>query len=454
MLPLRFRKATRRDLLLALAPTLVIVAVVVVLAYQFVQPAPPDKIILSSGTLDGGYNAYAQNYKEFLASNGVVLEIRTSDGAMENMAHLMDPRSDVQVAFIQSGTAFAANAPNLVSLGSVYYEPLWVFYRGAPITDLPGLAGKKIAIGPEASGTRALALQLLAVNAVVLPPTQLLANGGEEAADMLTRGKIDAAFFVTPPESEMVQKLTAAPGIRLLSFERADAYNRRFPYLTKLTLPQGVFDFMHNIPRQDVVLLSPTANLIARNTLHPALAYLMMRAATAIHGGSGLLNPAGAFPAALDADFPLSVEAKRYYKSGPPFLQRYLPFWAANLVERLWVIVVPAIAILVPLVKAVPPLYRWRIRSRIYRWYARLKEIELQLEDNPDAKKLDEMLARLEDVDRAVNHIPTPLAYSENLYSFRQHIDLVRQRVIVKLAGTQTERRVSGQHAGRSVTSP
>jgi len=439
----RFRRASRRDLLLALAPAVVIAAAVFILAYQFVKPAPPNKIVLASGNVDGGYNVYAQRYKQFMARNGVTLDIRTSDGSMENMAFLMDPKSDVEVAFIQGGTAFAANAPNLISLGSVYYEPLWVFYRGSPITDLPGLAGKKIAVGPESSGTRALALQLLAVNAVVLPPTQLLPNGGQEAADLLTLGRIDAAFFVAPPESDMLQKLASTPGLRLLSFERADAYTRRFPYLTRLTLPQGVFDFVNDVPRHDVALLAPTANLIARDTLHPALAYLLMRAATEIHGESGLLNAAHAFPAGLDADFPLSTEAKRYYASGAPFLQRYLPFWAANLVERMWVMLVPAIAILVPLVKAVPPLYRWRVRSRIYRWYARLKEIELQLEESSATEKLEEMLERLESVERAVNQISTPLAYSENLYIFRQHIDLVRQRVLARLAAGRraTDRR-------------
>jgi TRAP transporter TAXI family solute receptor len=452
MIPRRLRTATRRDLLLAIGPALVITVAAFIVTYQFVKPAPPDRIVMSSGSVDGGYNSYAQRYKQFMARNGVKLEIQTSEGSMENMGRLMDDKSDVDVAFIQGGTAFAANAPNLVSLGSVYYEPLWVFYRGAAITDLLGLAGKKIAIGPEASGTRALALQLLAVNAVVLPPTQLLSLGGGEAADQLKRGKIDAAFFVTPPESDLIQGLAATPGIRLLSFDRAEAYNRRFPYLKRLTLPQGVFDFINNVPRQNVVLLSPTADLIARDTLHPALAYLLMRAATEIHGGSGLLNAAGTFPAPLDADFPLSPAAQRYYTSGPPFLQRYLPFWAASLVDRVWVLVVPAIAILVPVFRFVPSLYRWRVRSRIYRWYARLKEVELQLDEDPGVIKLEEMLERLENIDRAVNQIPTPLAYSENLYSFRQHTDLVRQRVVARLTGTHEGRSVTGKRDRSSVT--
>jgi len=297
------------------------------------------------------------------------------------------------------------------------------------ISDVGSLQGKKIAIGPFESGTRALALQLLSVNGTVLPPTTLLPLSGKDAVDALQAGTIDAAFFVSPAESPMIEKLASDPNLNLLSFERADAYSRRFPYLTELLLPKGVFDFMANIPKENVKLLSPTANLIAQDTLHPALAYLLMRAATQIHGESGLLHKAGTFPAPLDANFPLSPEATRYYKTGAPFLQRYLPFWAANLVERLWVMLVPAIAIMVPLFRTIPPLYRWRVRSRIYRWYARLKEIELQLDEEPRPVPLTDMLERLDVIERSVNRIPTPLAYSENLYSFRQHIELVRARV-------------------------
>ena len=429
-IPARLRRATRRDILLTITPAVLIIVAAFVLAYQFVKPAPPKKIVMASGQHEGGYNYYAKRYAAFLKRNGVTLEIKESGGAVQNMQLLMDENSDVDVAFIQGGTAFAANAPNLVSLGILYYEPLWVFYRGKKIiSDLDGLKGFKIAIGGDESGTRSLALQLLAMNGTVMPPTQLLPAGGKDATEQLIAGTIDAAFFVSPAESPMIQKLASAPDVHLLSFDRADAYTRRFSYLTKLILPMGVFDFIGNVPNQNVVLLSPTANMIARDTLHPALAYLLMRAATEIHGGSGLLNKSGEFPAALDADFPMSPEAQRYYKIGAPFLQRYLPFWAANLVDRMWVLLVPAIAIMVPLFRMIPPLYRWRIRSRIYRWYARLKEIEVQLEEKPGNAKLEEMLTRLDSIDRSVNRIPTPLAYSDNLYIFRQHIDLVRDRV-------------------------
>jgi TRAP-type uncharacterized transport system substrate-binding protein len=431
---LRFRTWSRRDLLIALTPAILLIIAAFVVAFHFVQPAPPKKIVMASGQKEGRYGYYAKQYKEFLARNGITLELHPSSGAVQNMGLLMDEKSGVDVAFIQGGTGFGANAPNLESLGSLYYEPLWVFYRGAPIKDLDGLRGKKIAIGAEESGTRALALQLLAMNGAVLPPTQLLPLGGKEAEEQLTKGKIDVLMVVAPPESNLVSRLAAAPGVRLMSLERAEAYTRLFPYLTKLILPRGVFDLANDIPSRDIVVVAPTANLIARDSLHPALAYLLMRAATEIHSGAGVFDREGEFPAPRDTGFPLSDVAKRYYKSGPPLLQRYLPFWAANLVDRLWVVLVPILAISIPLVRMVPPLYRWRVRSRIYRWYGRLKEIELQLEDNADAETLEGFLKRLEEIERSVNRIPTPLAYSDNLYGFRAHIDLVRQRIAKRLA--------------------
>ena len=423
----RYRR--RRNFWLTMIPVVVLVLAVFVFAFRFVEPAPPDSIVLSTGAVDSGYHMFALRYKEILARDGVKLKLRPSAGAQENVSRLLDDKSDVEVGFLQGGSAFAANAPELVSLGSIYYEPLWVFYRGSQIHDFGGLHGKKLAIGPEESGTRSLALQLLAVNATVMPPTELLAVNGQQANDMLLQGKLDAVFMVGPAESPLVEQLVSAPGIRLLSLDRAEAYTRRFPTLTKLTLPQGVFDFVKNVPAHDVTLISPTANLLAIDGLHPALAYLLMRAASEVHGGAGLLNKAGDFPAPLNSEFPLSPEAKRYYKSGPPFLQRYLPYWAAVLVDRLWITLLPVLALMVPLGRIIPAIYRWRARSRIYRWYAKLKEVELELDEDVAPEKLAELLVRLDQIERAVNRINTPLAYTDNLYAFRQNVNMVRQQV-------------------------
>ncbi len=430
----KFSDLSRRDLLVTIVSAILLTVAVFAVALRFVEPAPPDTIVMSTGAIDSGYHMFAERYKEILARDGVKLELRPSAGSQQNVSRLLDEQSGIEVGFLQAGSAFSVNAPHLVTLGSIYYEPLWVFYRGPTIDDFDGLRGKRIAIGPEESGTRALALQLLAVNAAVLPPTALLPEHGQVANAMLLERKIDALFMVGPPDSPLVERLISAPGIRLLSLDRAEAYTRRFPALSKLTLPQGVFDFVKNVPSRDVTLLSPTANLLAVDTLHPALGFLLMRAASEIHGNAGLLNRAGEFPAPMNAEFPLSDEARRYYKSGPPFLQRYLPYWAAVLVDRLWITLLPLLALMVPLGRILPAIYRWRARSRIYRWYAQLKEVELQMDAEATPEKLKELLLRLDEVERAVNRLNTPLAYTDSLFAFRQNVNLVRQRVRSQLA--------------------
>ena len=430
----KFRDLSRRELWFSLVPLGVLALLTFFFAFRFIEPAPPGTMVMSTGPVDGGYHMFALRYREILARDAVDLQLRTSAGSQENISRLVDDQSDVEVGFLQGGSAYSANAPALVSLGSIYYEPLWVFYRGAEIHDFGGLRGKRLGIGPEASGTRALALQLLAVNAAVMPPTQLRPEEPKQAIDLLLGGKLDAVFLVAPPESPLVEQLVAAPGIKLLSLDRAEAYTRRFPALTKLTLPQGVFDFVNNSPPHDVTLLSSTATLLADQGLHPALAYLLMRAASEVHGGAGLLRKAGEFPAPLNSEFPLSAEAQRYYKAGPPFLQRYLPYWAAVLVDRLWLTLLPVLALLIPLGRIIPAVYRWRVRSRIYRWYARLKELELQLDDNASPEQFKELLVHLDEIERAVNRINTPLAYTDNLYAFRQNVNLVRQSVRARLA--------------------
>lgn len=429
----RLQHALRRELWFTVLGALLLVGIAFALAFRFVQPAPPNSLVMTTGPQDGGYHRAALRYQQILARDGVQLELRPSQGSLENVTRLTAAEAPVDVGFVQGGTVAAVNTPELLSLGTLYYEPLWVFYRGTEAQEFSALRGKRLGIGPGLSGVHALGLQLLAVNDVVLPPTELLPTTGLEAADALIAGQLDAAFFVAPADSPAVERLLQAKGIRLLSLERAEAYVRRFPYLSRLTLPRGAIDFAANVPAHDVNLLAPTTHLLVRKDLHPALAYLLMRAAAEVHSDADLFSKRGQFPSGADSDFPLSPEAQRYYASGAPLLQRYLPYWAANLVDRMWVMLLPVLAVLVPLARIVPALYSWRNRSRIYRWYARLKELELQLEDEQSTDALRAMQAKLDDIERAVNHIPTPLAFSANLYSFRQHIDLVRARVRMRL---------------------
>jgi len=425
----------RTDLWTTLLPAAALIALAFGVTMFFVKPAPPSRLTIAIAPEEGGSRYYARRYQELLKRSGITMEVRQTGGSLANLKLLAAEDSGVDVALVQSGTPAGEDAGSIVSLGSVNYVPLWVFYRGRAIDDVRELKGRRIAVGGAESGTRALALELLAAAGADKPPTALLPVERDEAIEQLRRGELDAVFLVSPAEAPSIKKVTATQGIMLLGFARADAYVRRFPWLSKLVLPHGVLDLAADVPDHDVVLLSPTANLLARDTLHPALAYLLLRAATEVHGGSGMLVQAGEFPAPREAGFPLGSVARRYYQAGVPFLQRYLPFWAAILVDRLWVMLVPIIAVAVPLGRLFPALYRWRVRSRVFRWYGRLKQIEVQLEENPGREALQEMLRRLDETERAVNGIQTPLAYAENLYFFREHVDVVRRRIARRLAG-------------------
>lgn len=431
----RFLQLPRWLLWLSTVGVLTATLGVVLLGYWLIEPAPPRQLVMATGPEGSDAQALGLRYQTALKKYGVNLRLIATAGSPENLARLGAANGEVEVAFFQGGTAYSVNAPGLVSLGSLYYEAIWVFYRGAPASDLPGLAGKRIGIGPEDSGSRALALQLLAVNGVVLPPTELLPVGGPDGARQLREGRIDALFLVAPGESALVQELLADKTLQLLPFDRAEAYVRRFPFLTRLTLPKGVMDFAGNVPAQDVPLVAPTASLLARTTLHPALANLLVRAAHDIHGEASLFNQAGVFPNMTNADFPYNEEVRRYYTSGSSFLQRHLPFWLANLIERMWILVLPALAVTIPLLRSIPPLLSWWRRSRVYRWYGRLKEIELQLEHTQDRATLEDMITRLDEIEQAVSLLAIPLAYSENVYSFRGNIAFVRARVMRRLEG-------------------
>ncbi|MEW8013330.1 MAG: TAXI family TRAP transporter solute-binding subunit [Candidatus Sedimenticola endophacoides] len=328
----------------------------------------------------------------------------------------------------RGGTARPPLDPELISLGSLYFEPLWVFYReGQPLARLSDLADRRIAIGPEGSGTRSLALQLLEENGIRESAGQHPPLPGEAAADALVSGEVDAAFFVASPQSPVVGRLLASPGIRLLSFDRADAYTGRHRYLTSVVLPEGMIDLARNLPHKDTRLLAASANLVARKGLHPALVDLLLQAATASHGDGGWFEARGQFPSARYLAYPLSKEAQRFHEHGPPLLQRYLPFWAATLVDRLKVMLLPLVALMIPLFKLMPPLYRWRIRSRIYRWYREVLSIDRDL----DSEKTDlrAAIGDLDAIDREVAKVSVPLSYAEELYDLRLHIALVREKL-------------------------
>ena len=419
-----------RDLFATAWWIFLIVGIGFVVAYQFVEPAPPRHIVIATGAESGAYYQFAQRYANILARHGITLEVRASAGSLENLDLLK--KEEVQVGFVQGGVLQPKENPDedeaddgLRSLGSMFYEPVWVFYRGnQPLQRLTDLRGKRIAIGQEGSGVRQLAQQLLAANEIPIG-NQLLALSGLKAAEELQQGRIDAAFLIASERAPVVQVLLRSPGVKLMSFAQSGAYQRRFPFLTKLTFPQGVADLVRDFPPEDIRLLAPTANLVVRDDLHPALQSLLLQAASEVHGKSGFFQDAGEFPAYKDAMLPLSNEAARYYKSGAPFLQRYLPFWLAVLADRLIVLLVPLFALLIPLLKVAPAIYAWRVRSKVFRCYGELKFLEDDLKNHFDPAKLNSYRERLDALDEEASRLQVPLGFTDLVYTLREHVNLV-----------------------------
>jgi len=431
MVKLKARLLSLRDLFATAWWIFLIAGIGFFIAYQFVAPAPPKTIVITTGGEAGAYYQYARRYAAILARDGITLEVRTSAGSLQNLERLTS--GEVQVGFVQGGVVVPKDEQagetdsGLMSLGSMFYEPLWVFHRGAaPLTRLTDLRGKRIAIGQEGSGVRQLAQHLLAVNDIPLGEL-VLPLAGLTAAEELQQGRIDAVFVVAGETAPVVQVLVRSPGVRVMSFDLTDAYQRRFPFLTKLTVPHGVIDLVRDLPPDNIRLLAPTANLVVRDDLHPALQTLLLQAAREVHGRSGFFQDAGEFPSYKDHMLPLSPEAARFYKSGPPFLQRYLPFWLAVLVDRLIVLLIPVFALLIPLLKIAPALYTWRVRAKVFRCYGELKYLEEDLRLRFDPARLAEYRARLDALDDDARGLRVPLGFTDLVYTLREHVNLVRE---------------------------
>ncbi|MFS2015690.1 TAXI family TRAP transporter solute-binding subunit [Massilia sp. CT11-108] len=444
-LPLRkFSLVSLRDLLVAVAPTAVLVLAACIVAYIVVDPAPPRHVILATGQENSAYEEFGRKYATILARDGIKVDAQRTLGSEDNLQRLIEGKADI--AFVQSGSTSEAQAERrgLVSLGSLFTEPVWLFLRERDahgrkrdMDSIVQLKGLRINLGPEGTGVPKLFRQVLAVNGLEPRQLKLSALENTPATVELLAGHIDGLVFSSAPEAPLIQMLLQTPGIRLFNFRQAEAYTRRLPFLTHVVLPRGIVDLGRDIPAQDFHLIAPTATLVAREDLHPALIDLFVKAATEIHGGTGWFQQQGQFPSPRYTEIPVAREAAKYYRDGPPFLQRYLSFWLANLFDRLWVVVVALAALIIPLSKIVPPLYVWRIRSRVYRWYGELRAVEQALENAKDEHRdeaREELLRRLDGIEQRVNHISIPLAYADALYGLRSHINFVRQRVRIALA--------------------
>jgi TRAP-type uncharacterized transport system substrate-binding protein len=404
------------------------------LAWWLLDPAPPKRVVLATGVPQGAYAEFGARYAERLAKHGIKVELRATQGAAENLELLRDPNSGVDIAFVQGGAGEAREGEGLVSLGSMFHEPIWLFYRSdrakalskdATLTSLAQLAGWRVNIGAPGSGVPHLARALLEANRIDTATIQLTQQPVTPAVAELLEGKLDAVVLASAPESLIVQMLLQTPGIALFDFAQADAYTRRFGFLTAVSLPRGVVDLASDRPPADVRMVAPTATLVARETLHPALAQLFVQAARDVHNQPGWFQKKGDFPNARDGERPLAAEAERFYRSGVPWLQRYLPFWMANVVDRMWLALISIVAVLLPASRVVPPIVELRIRSRVFRWYAQLRDIE----QNAGERSAAVLLPELDAIEQRVNEIDVPLSYADELYALKSHIQLVRRRL-------------------------
>ncbi|TFW09584.1 C4-dicarboxylate ABC transporter substrate-binding protein [Oxalobacteraceae bacterium OM1] len=432
---LKFTRFSLRDFLVAAGPAVVAVVVTCVLAYWVVDPAPPSVVTLSTGQENSAYEAFGRKYAAALAKDNIRVKLEPSLGSQENLQRLQDPASGVDIAFVQSGSMDEEMAvrQGLVSLGSLFTEPVWLFLRGPKnVTQLTQLKGMRINVGPEGTGVPALFRKVLSVNGVEPGDLKLGGLANTPATVELLEGRIDGLVFSSAPDAPLIQMLLQTPGIKLFDFSQAEAYTRRFPFLSHVVLPRGIVDLGKDLPPKDYHLIAPTATLVARADLHPALVDLFVQSASDIHGGAGWFHKKGEFPTASYTEIPVSPSAAKFYKNGPPLLQRYLPFWLANLLERMWVVVVALGALILPLSRIIPPLYVWKVRSRVYRWYGQLRAVEQAIEEVPPERQSDvyaAQLQRLNDIEERVNRISIPLSFADELYGLRSHINFVRRRI-------------------------
>jgi hypothetical protein len=433
---IRYTLLSIRDLLISAGPFAALAVSLLVLAYLWLDPAPPKRVTLATGPAQSAYDEFGKRYRKALAVNGIEVVLLPSQGSSDNLRLLREGKADL--GFVQGGSSGRATAEEsgLESLGSLFLEPIWLFYREeaarkvtptATLSALTQLQGLRLNVGTAGSGVPRLMDKLFEANKIDTQRITISQLEQTPATVAFLGGELDALVFASAPESLMVQMLLQTPGVKLMDFAQSEAYSRRFRFLAPVVLPRGVVDLARDLPPADLRLVATTTALLTREHTHPALLQLFAQAARRIHGPAGWFNRAGTFPNIEHSEYPVSREAERAIQGGQPFLQRYLPFWLANLVERMWLALGIIIAILLPLSRIVPPLYQFRIRSRVFRWYGQLRAIENQMQARPvDPAQLAEQLDALED---KAGRISVPLSYADELYALRNNINLVRRKL-------------------------
>jgi TRAP transporter TAXI family solute receptor len=426
-----------RDLIASAGPVVFLVIGLLIAAYWWLQPQPPRRVTLATGPAGSAYAEFGQRYARALATNGIEVVLKPSEGSSDNLQMLRNGTADV--GFVRGGSAdvVADEEAGLSSLGSLFYEPLWIFYRSdaartvnrktGTLESIAQLKGLRVNVDKPGSGVPEIMERMLRANHLDASALQLSNLEQTPATEALQAGLLDVIVLASAPQSPLVQQLLRAPGIALMDLAQSDAYSRRFAFLSAVSLPRGVVDLARDVPTHDVSMLAATTSLLAREQTHPALRQLFAQSAQTLHGDAGWFNRARDFPNTRTSELPVSPEGDRAINGTPPFWQRYLPFWASNLIERMWLVLGGLVVLMLPLSRVVPPLYQFRVRSRVFRWYGQLRDIETQLE-SAEADR-EALLTKLDDLDRRVNKVAVPLSYADELYALRNNIAAVRQRV-------------------------
>lgn len=442
---LRYTLLSIRDLALSIGPFVVLAILLLTLAYFWLNPMPPRRVVLATGPAQSAYDEFGKRYAKALSNRRLEVVLLPSEGSSANLQLLREGKADL--GFVQGGSDGGGDAAippaaqsadtRVASLGSLFVEPIWLFYRedaakkvnaSATLTTLIDLKDLRVNVGTVGSGVPNLVDKLLDINHIDSASIKKSQLEQTPATMAFLNGELDAIVFASAPESLMVQMLLQTPGVKLMSFAQSEAYSRRLPFLSPVVLPRGVVDLAADVPSQDVRLVASTTALLTREQTHPAVVQLFSQTSQTIHGGAGWFNRARDFPNASHSEFDLSKEAERNLKSGAPLLQRYLPFGMANLIERMWLALGIIVAILLPLSRVIPPMYKFRIRSRIFKWYGQLRHIEERIAQQPETAAA--LRTELDELDARVGTISVPLSYADELYALRNNISLVRQKLV------------------------
>jgi uncharacterized protein len=426
----------------------------------------PGKIVMATGSTQ--YFDLATLLKDDLERNGVQLEIRRRMEGYDTLNALVEPGSDINAGFVKGGLLGSLKGSlasekahdrhkkfeKLQSVGRLFHEPIWVFTReDLPIESLRDLKGRKILTGNRESGARRIVLQLLKANGVDRDNSERIEKELSSDAQELMNGTADAAVVILPADHEKIQKLLRVKNIRLMDFTReSEAYVNRFPALSKVVLFTGAVDFGEPIPSDNITLLATSAALVVRPEMDPALVSLLAHAIYANprsgfdkSGDPILFYKAGEFPHVNDPEFEVSKDARLVYKSGElPYLLRTVapmhnragvPFSFTAFANAHWtklVLLIPMLAIILPLMRAIPVIYNWTVRRRLIYWYRQLKALERTLDRGAAAYDLPKLQVEIDRIDEAVRKIHVPLYYSDQLYELRVHINLVRQQLLAR----------------------